>query len=150
MFFQINCGNPLELERLPTEEVKGGNLTGGGQQGGGGGQQVGQQGGGGQQGEQQQKLSPPTPFADTNPSRTNASFSEQSGGKEEEISGDATGMPFPSNRLMSDLPNFPSNRMSDLPNPAHHFSPANPSCQPGETEKRTNQAQIIQSYCFRI
>ena len=56
MFFQINSGIPLKLERLPEEN--GANLT---------------------PASQQQKLSPPTPFADTE-TGTNCCFSEEIGG----------------------------------------------------------------------
>ena len=81
MFFQINCGIPLELGRLPAEN--GANLT--------------------VTGAQQQKLSPPTPFADTK--GTNCCFSEQTGQLEvEEIGGDAPGKLFSSKRI-PDLPN---------------------------------------------
>ena len=83
MFFQINCGIPLELGRLPAEN--GANLT--------------------VTGAQQQKLSPPTPFADTK--GTNCCFSEQTGQlslEAEEIGGDAPGMLFASNRI-PELPN---------------------------------------------
>ena len=92
MFFQINCGIPLELGRLPSKE-NGANLT--------------------VTAAQQQELSPPTPFADTK--GTNCCFSEQTGqllGAEvEEIGGDAPGMLFPSkspSKFPSNVPMFPS------------------------------------------
>ena len=97
MLFQINCGIPLELGRLPSEN--GANLT--------------------VTGAQQQKLSPPTPFADTK--GTNCCFSET-----EEIGGDAAGMLFASKRIPEPL---------QLPNVTHHFSPATPINEPGETSE---------------
>ena len=119
MFFQINCGIPLELGRLPSKE-NGANLT--------------------VAAAQQQELSPPTPFADTK--GTNCCFSEQAGqllGAEvEEIGGDAPGMLFPSkspSKFPSNVPIFPSKRIPELPNPTHHFSPAGPIYEPGETQE---------------
>ena len=104
MFFQINCGIPLELGRLVGME-NGGNLT---------------------QAEQQ-KLSPPTPFADTMQG-TNCCFSEEQTGQLEEEGeeiGDAPGMLFQSKRI----PDTPL-----LPNLTDHFSPAPTSSnEPGET-----------------
>ena len=101
MFFQTNYGIPLELGRFPTEEeeeVNGANLRG-------------------VTGGQQQKLSPPTPFADTN-----SSFSEQTGEQPGEISLDATGM-------------LSSRVAGSLPNTIHHFSPVGTSCGPGEIQE---------------
>ena len=122
MLFQINCGIPLELGRLPVEN--GANLTTGGEQ---------------------QKLSPPTPFADTK--GTNCCFSEEQAGQEEaqeEIGGDAAGMVFQSNRIPEPLP------MPNLTD--HFSPAPTPINEPGETQGNESCQHLILLcfLCFRI
>ena len=110
MFFQINSGIPLKLERLPEEN--GANLT---------------------PASQQQKLSPPTPFADTE-TGTNCCFSEEiggGGGDAAHFSGARSGAHFSG----GDAPHFSSNRTPALvQNAPDHFSTeASSNIKPGET-----------------
>ena len=127
MFFQINSGIPLKLERLPEEN--GANLT---------------------PASQQQKLSPPTPFADTE-TGTNCCFSEEigggggdaahfsgahsgahfSGGDPAHFSGAHSGTHFSG----GDAAHFSSNRIPALvQNAPDHFSTeASIDIKPGET-----------------
>ena len=110
MFFQINSGIPLKLERLPEEN--GANLT---------------------PASQQQKLSPPTPFADTE-TGTNCCFSEEiggGGGDAAHFSGAHSGAHFSG----GDAAHFSSNRIPALvQNATDHFSTeASIDIKPGET-----------------
>ena len=107
MFFQINSGIPLKLERLPEEN--GANLT---------------------PASQQQKLSPPTPFADTE-TGTNCCFSEEIGGAGGGGDAHFTGAHFSG----GDAPHFSSNRIPALvQNAPDHFSTeASIDIKPGET-----------------
>ena len=110
MFFQINSGIPLKLERLPEEN--GANLT---------------------PASQQQKLSPPTPFADTE-TGTNCCFSEEiggGGGDAAHFSGAHSGAHFSG----GDAAHFSSNRIPALvQNAPDHFSTeASINIKPGET-----------------
>ena len=110
MFFQINSGIPLKLKRLPEEN--GANLT---------------------PASQQQKLSPPTPFADTE-TGTNCCFSEEiggGGGDAAHFSGAHSGAHFSG----GDAPHFSSNRIPALvQNAPDHFSTeASIDIKPGET-----------------
>ena len=110
MFFQINSGIPLKLERLPEEN--GANLT---------------------PASQQQKLSPPTPFADTE-TGTNCCFSEEiggGGGDAAHFSGAHSGAHFSG----GDPAHFSSNRTPALvQNAPDHFSTeASIDIKPGET-----------------
>ena len=127
MFFQINSGIPLKLERLPEEN--GANLT---------------------PASQQQKLSPPTPFADTE-TGTNCCFSEEiggGGGDAAHFSGAHSGAHFSG----GDAAHFSSNRIPALvQNAPDHFSTeASIDIKPGETLWNkscweSNIAPIIQS-----
>ena len=126
MFFQINSGIPLKLERLPEEN--GANLT---------------------PASQQQKLSPPTPFADTE-TGTNCCFSEEigGGGGDAHFSGAHSGAHFSG----GDAAHFSSNRIPALvQNAPDHFSTeASINIKPGETLWNkscfeSNIAPIIQS-----
>ena len=123
MFFQINSGIPLKLERLPEEN--GANLT---------------------PASQQQKLSPPTPFADTE-TGTNCCFSEEigGGGGDAHFSGAHSGAHFSGAHSSGthsgahfsggDAPHFSSNRIPALvQNAPDHFSTeASINIKPGET-----------------